>query len=151
MANYGIKITRPGYDVDSATDRQIAFTSQYYPFKIVGSFHGSFTSYNSTSSQVSSHALPSPFDSGSDSCSIVGFARVFSTDNGSWSCPTGYAMLTADEFPTTAGGSQSLYGYISCRIDRGENTWTIFHDKPARGLYDYTFEYTIIILDQPSM
>ena len=34
MANYGFKVSLPGYDVSSATDRQLALTSKYETMKI---------------------------------------------------------------------------------------------------------------------
>lgn len=43
MADYGIKVSQTGYDINSATDKQLAFSSKYQMFKEYASGTGTLT------------------------------------------------------------------------------------------------------------
>jgi hypothetical protein len=46
MANYGIKVSKPGYDVTSAADRYLSLSSKLNMFKVFSSGTSSVTSGN---------------------------------------------------------------------------------------------------------
>ena len=43
MADYGLKISKAGYDVKTATDKDFIFTSKYTAFKIFAEYTGTIT------------------------------------------------------------------------------------------------------------
>ena len=51
MADYGIKISKPGYSVLTATDRQLVFSLEFNTFKVFASGSGNVTS-DATNPQI---------------------------------------------------------------------------------------------------
>lgn len=48
MSDYGIAVSQPGYDVKTATDQQLVFTSKYRTFTIFAAGSGSVTIQNNS-------------------------------------------------------------------------------------------------------
>lgn len=55
--DYGIKISKPGVDVKTATDQELVFSSKFDTFRVHSTGTGSFTANLSTQTATINHAL----------------------------------------------------------------------------------------------
>lgn len=55
--HYGIKISKPGYDVKTATDNQLVFSSKFDTFRVHSTGTGSFTADGTTKTATIAHSL----------------------------------------------------------------------------------------------
>lgn len=134
MANYGFKVSKPGYTVTSATDSQLIFTSKYYPLKIIQVFENSYTFTTAYTWLEIQHSITQAIHAG-----VIGFARLEATNNPNVSPPLGWEVL-----PTNV-----TYGQIACyyKYDGGPKACFLYN-KPGSTASWYTYRYKLLVLGE---
>jgi len=138
MGNYGLKVSKAGYDVKTATTDDLIYSSKYWPFKVIQVFNGTVTTTSGESYEEVQHSISSPYNTGSCWPAVIGFARLEATNNPNVSAPLGWRMLPANV----------TYGQISCyyKYSSGSNKACFLYNKPGYGSYYYTHRYKLLVL-----
>lgn len=133
--DYGIKISKPGFDVKTCADKNLVFSSKFDTFRVYSSGIGSFTANLATQTATIPHSL-----------GYVPAFMVFSEVHAGFGNPsTGDFFLSPHSPPASIGGSLNTDTIISS-IDSSNiyirlgslvvaNTkvinykWVIFHNQ----------------------
>jgi len=130
MADYGIKVSKPGYDVADATDEQLVFSSKFDTLKIL---------------MVGEGTVPSPWDSGEEQYAVIdltglslGYVPCFVVYTEIEGGADGAFYLAPYTYP--AGGDSSIMPFMT------EEGLSIRFGYQSRGpSADYAFDYKYII------
>jgi len=103
MANYGLKISKPGYDVSSASDSELVYSSKFDTLKVFSSGSGSITVPNPMAEQTVTITHNLGYRP-----AFMFYTQIFDVFSGS--VTSGYYM---SPYTDPVGGDGSIMPYVS--------------------------------------